>query len=463
MPVFSPQDLLPVFRAFPDARRGWIAYSGGLDSTVLLQAVAALRPRLRLEIVAVHFDHGLQAESAAWAEHCRACCARLGLPLVVRSLALSPVSGASLEALAREARQAAWQALIDTGDLLLTAHHGDDQAETVLLALLRGSGPKGLAAMPECAPFGRGAWRLRPLLAYGRRDLAAYARTQDLEWVEDPSNHSLTFDRNFLRQRVLPLLKERWPGCAASLAQSARHCAEAQEWIDQLAARGQREARGARPKTLSITALAAWPVSRIRAILRHWIAHLGLPPPPRRRLDNLCAQIRTAAPVRSPRVAWQGAEVRRYRDELFAMPPLPPPPADAPRPWREGSWTLPPGLGQLRLCDPAGVFLDPLTRWPAGLDIRFGTSGVRCQPGPEARHRRLKHLFQEAGIPPWLRPYVPLLFAAGQLVAIGDFWRCASAPPAAGPPFRVSWEGGVRAHPGYPSATDVFAALQKNT
>ena len=451
MALPTPERLLQALDPFPNAPRLWVALSGGLDSTVLLHLLVAARELRPLDLAAIHVDHGLSPTAGDWADHCQRLCDQLAVPLTLRHLALQRQRGESLEALARAGRYAALSAIAGPGDLVLTAQHQDDQAETLLLALLRGSGVKGLAAMPRRARLGE-AWLLRPLLGYRRAELLAYARAQGLTWIEDPSNGDLDFDRNYLRARILPLLAERWPACAASLSRSAAHCAEAQDLIAGLAAREIALIEGSRAGTLSLAALAARAPALQAAVLRHWLADLGLPTPDSRHLGRIRAELMRARPDRTPLVAWPGCETRRYRDDLYAMAPLPPVPGAGVLEWLGGELTLPAGLGCLRLLDRLGARLDPTACWPAGLEVRFGARGLVCRPGDQPHQRRLKHLFQEAAIPPWLRPYVPCLFDGAQLVAVGDLWRCTLPTPDDG--IRLHWEGGIRDHPGFPQAAD---------
>jgi tRNA(Ile)-lysidine synthase len=446
MAVPTPERLLQALDLCPDAPRLWVALSGGLDSTVLLHALAAARELRPLDLAAIHVDHGLSPAAGDWADHCRRLCNHLAVPLTLRRLSLQRQRGESLEALAREGRYAALSAIAGPGDLVLTAQHQDDQAETLLLALLRGSGVKGLAAMPRRARLG-GAWLLRPLLGYRRAELLAYARAQGLTWIEDPSNGDLDFDRNYLRARILPLLAERWPACAASLSRSAAHCAEAQDLIAGLAAREISRIGGSRPGTLSLAALGVRAPALQAAVLRHWFSDLGLPTPDSRHLGRIRAELMRARPDRTPLVAWPGCETRRYRDDLYAMTPLPPVPGAVVLEWRAGELPLPAGLGCLRLLDRVGARQDPVACWPSGLEVRFGARGLRCRRADQPHQRRLKHLFQEAAIPSWLRPYVPCLFDGAHLVAVGDLWRCIL--PTADDGIRLHWEGGIRDHPGF--------------
>jgi tRNA(Ile)-lysidine synthase len=404
----------------PRARRYWVAYSGGLDSSVLLHALAAIRQRLPAPIEVLHLDHGLHPDSTRWAVHCRDQCEHLQLPCTQRRLLLTQRPGDSLEARAREARLAAFQDLLEPGDLLLTAQHRDDQAETVLLQLLRGSGLDGLAAMPQLTPLGRG-YMARPLLEFTRGELRRYALQQAITWIDDPSNAAEHFDRNFLRHRVLPLLAERWPAWSATLARSAGHCGEARALLDTLLAPRLRAVGGSKAHTLSVAALANLDPAMGRELLRHWIRERG------------------HRPDRQPLVEWPGSQVRRYRDDLFLLAPLPPHPAGNIVDWAHGDAVeLGGGLGVVR-AEPSGAAAR--LRRDGSLTIRFGVTALRCRPGSGRPHRALKHLYQERGVPDWLRPFVPLLFRDGALLAVGGLWRCQGIDAMADIPWRLSWTG----------------------
>lgn len=438
MSALSPDSLLSRLTSFSDARIGWIAYSGGLDSSVLLHALFSIHDRLAFELRALHVDHGLHADSKAWSEHCSETCRRLWIPLEVRSVEVTPGRGESLEAVARQARYEIMADLLAPGDLLLTAQHRDDQAETLLLALMRGSGPKGLAAMPPLAPLGAGRL-IRPLLEYSRAELLDYANRENLDWLEDPSNRNLSFDRNFLRHQVLPLLSERWPSCATGIARSAAHCAEAQGIIELFAEDELSRVGGRRPETLSISRLGNLALPLRKAVLRCWLRKRGLASPDSRHLGRILAEVMRARADANPLVAWRGCEVRRYRDELFAMEPLPPAPGPEPLPWKTAVLSLPDGLGRLEILAEDGSALDPTDIAADGLEVRFGVAGLFCREGRAGHRRSLKKLFQEAAVPPWLRPYVPLIFARGDLVAVGDIQLCDSKGAGREPELRVNW------------------------
>ncbi len=440
MRAFDPEHLVRVLAPFSGAARVWVAFSGGLDSTCLLSAAAAVRGSLPAPLAAVHLDHGLHPDSPRWAEHCRAVCSAMDIPMVTRRLAIGPIPGESLEAIAREARYTALAARLGPGELLLTAQHQDDQAETLLLALLRGSGLEGLAAMPLMSDLGPGRL-VRPLLGVPRAALEAYAREQGLTWIEDPSNASLTFDRNYLRQRVLPLLRARWPAAAATLARSAAHCAEAVELIQDWAGQVLAGLGGSRPGTLSIPALRRLDPPLCRAVLRQWLRREGFRLPDSAHLGRILGEVLPARADGRPLVSWAGCEIRRYRGELFALRPLPPGPADEPLSWNGAVLELPQPLGTLALAP-----LERFSEVGAGdpvrpLQVRFGVEGQWCRPSATGHRRPLKKLFQEAGIPAWLRPHVPLVFDGDRLVAVAGVCGCARQRASDSRAQRIRWCG----------------------
>ncbi|MBK1706289.1 tRNA lysidine(34) synthetase TilS [Halochromatium glycolicum] len=424
MAAFSVEVLRSELERWPFPARLWLAFSGGLDSHVLLHACSRLREPLSLRLHAIHVDHGLHPASGDWSNHCRAVCAGLDVPFTGRRVQVSRRPGESLEAVAREVRYRVLAEVLTPGDTLMTAQHLDDQAETLLLALLRGSGVHGLAAMPQSAPLGSGTL-LRPLLGIERDALLAYAREHHLCWLDDPANETLAFDRNRLRSRVLPLLRERWPAAARTIARSAGHCADAAQTLDEWADAQLPAVAGGRPSALSVAGLAALQPRQARLLLRRWLTARGFLAPSTVLLRRILDEVLGARADATPLVAWPGCEVRRYRDDLFALVPLPPPPAVA-LDWVEGhKLELPSGLGWLEA---------PQAPLPP-LQVRFGEPGRLC--AAEARPRRpLTKLFQEAGIPSWLRPLVPLLVdPAGALRLVPGVCGCGLSKTA------VRWRG----------------------
>jgi tRNA(Ile)-lysidine synthase len=426
--AFGPAELAVRLRALVGTLAGArlaVAFSGGGDSLALLAALAVLARRHRgLAVRALHVDHGLQRGSRAWARRCRALAAGLGVPFVLRRAQVHAPRGQSLEAAARSARYALLARALAPGECLLTAHHLEDQAETVLLQLLRGSGVAGLAAMPVAAPLGRGRL-LRPLLEVPRAALRAYVDRRGLECIEDPMNLDGRFDRVHVRLDVLPRLLARWPGAVRSLARTAAHARDARQLLGELAdSDGALAADGA---GLSVRVLRRLSPARRRNLVRGWIARQGGRVPDARRLAQIVGPLLDAREDAQPLVAWEGGVVRRaagrleWESALQAARPAVAPAIDAWR-WRdEPSLLLPGGRGRLELRqDPHGdLDLDSL---PAVLAVRWRRGGECLRPRPGGPARSLKGLLQVARIGTTERAAMPLLYSGAQLVAAGDRW-----------------------------------------
>lgn len=420
--------------------RYWLAYSGGLDSHVLLHALHGLIVRQPgVTLGAVHVHHGLRPEADQWAAHCMAVCAALDIPCQVLHVQARPAAGESPEDAARRARYHALRGVVEAGDCLLTAHHQDDQAETLLLQLLRGCGVAGLAGMPVCAEFGAGLLA-RPLLTHSRAELRDYAEHYSLRWVEDGSNAETGFDRNYLRHEIMPRLRARWPATAAALTRSAGHCAAATELLQTLATQDLAGLRGPVPGTLMINRLQTLDATRQDNVLRAWIRELGLPMPSTAHLRQVRCELMTAAVDAMPCVRWPGAELRRYRDLLHAMTPLPVHDVGQVLDWDlQQPLTLPGGNGHLRVAQGLGQGLDPALRGQR-ISVRFRRGGEICKPVGRGHHHDLRKLFQEAGVPPWQRERIPLLYVDGELAAVVGFWVCEPYQAAAqGPGLVVEW------------------------
>lgn len=422
-PPLQAQAVVSAVPALSGQGRLFVAYSGGLDSTVLLHLLSHHYPRPD-RVRAVHVDHGLQPQSAEWAAWCRRQCAAWSVPFKSLAVCVDRGGGVGVEAAARQARYRALFGAMGGDDILATGQHADDQAETLLLQLLRGAGPRGLAAMPSQRAAEGGRTLVRPLLGCTRTTLHAYALRHGLQWLEDPSNARQDLQRNYVRHALMPVLRARWPQLTVTLGRSAALCAEAAALMDELAAQDLAGVR-AEPRcgALSAAALSDLASRRARNVLRHWLCGLGLSTPTRAHLRQVERDVLQSAPESSPRVGWPGAEVRRYRDQVWAMPTLASPPApDLALPWRPGEQPqlcLPSGCGRLLAESTRGAGLR-LDERP--LDITFRSGGERLRPEPGGRTRTLKHLCQEAGIPPWVRARLPLVYVEDKLVAVADRW-----------------------------------------
>ncbi len=438
--VFTPAELLPILATLPPASRWWVAYSGGLDSHCLLHALANLAP-YRLRLAAVYVDHGLNPASSEWGRHGARICEALGVPYRVIPVQAAPQPGESPEAAARTARYGALAGVMAAGDGLFTAHHQNDQAETLLLQLLRGAGPRGLAAMPWLAPFPPG-WLARPLLQVNRQALRGYGQSQGLVWVEDDSNGREDYRRNYLRQQILPRLTARWPGATATLARAAIHQGET---ADLLLTLGRMDlGAAARGNVLTLSSnLIELPTSRLRNGLRSWIQDCGFLPPSSHVLEQLVTQVLPARWDATPCLSWPGAELRRYRDRLFLLSPLRPLPALT---W-EVSWdfteplVLPWG-GKLIAESISGDALlqsGEIAATGEGVTVRRRRGGEICRAPGRTHHHPLKDWWQQAGIPPWERERTPLLYQGGELVAVPGLCQSYSPPPGE-TMWRIQWQ-----------------------
>jgi tRNA(Ile)-lysidine synthase len=447
----KPSEFGPVWlrerlaRLLPDAGNEalCVAFSGGADSTALLAALARWPGRRRLRLRAVHIDHGLHPDSAAWSRHAAQVARSLGVPCVVRAARVRRARGESLEAAARTLRYRLLAEVLGPGEALLTAHTQDDQLETVLLQLLRGAGVAGIAAMPEIAPFAAGSLA-RPLLSRARAELRDWLRGQGLPWVEDPSNADLTLDRNYLRARVLPPLRARWPGAGATVARAARYAAEAQRLLDGLA-RADVAAASHGPH-LSVPALRALSAERRRNALRYWIAARHLSVPPARRLEEIAGPMLAARLDAQPFVDWQGARVQRAAGllELVATGGAAGevPAGEVTWRWREVPvCALGAGCGELAIRPATHGPLDTAAL-PDALSVRWRRGGERLRPVRGGPRRALKSLLQEAHVPPAQRARLPLLYAGARLIAVADLWldESVQATGAGAARARLAWD-----------------------
>jgi len=424
---FSAAQLLAVLQAHvPIGTNGFVvALSGGADSSALLAALAQLRGAALpgapqgLPIRAVHVDHGLQAASVSFREACASLCADLGVPLAIVAVPVEAQAGVSIEAAARDARYAGLAAQLRAGECLLTAHHGEDQAETLLLQALRGAGLKGLASMPVCRQFAAG-WHLRPLLSQRRADLRQFAAALGIAGTLDPMNADHRYDRVYLRRQLWPLIENRWPGAGLALSRTAAHVAEAQELLETIADADLAVLRDG--DALSVPRLRTLASARQVNALRRWIFEARALPPPAARLLEALRQILDADADHLPAIVWDARALRRYRDRIF-LTAATPPRLEMRRRWEilaQPHFDLGAGLGQLHCVERIGG-LDR-RRLPAALLVRGREGGEALKLRHSASTRSVQHLCQELGVLPWMRDALPFVYAGDELIGIGDLW-----------------------------------------
>ena len=397
----------------------WLAYSGGVDSQVLLHLLSCLKKSQGIDVRAVYIDHGLQSESKDWRQHCADSCLSLCIPFQSISVNAQPLQGESPEATARHARYKALENLIEDNDCLLTAQHQDDQAETFLLQLFRGAEAAGLASMPFYSAFSKG-WHARPLLNASQQQLLDYAKQNDLHWVEDPSNRDCKFDRNLIRHTFIPKLKERWPSIDKTLSNAAHQQAENKQLIEQLAAEDLKKIETIETG-LSIDDLKKLSEARCRNVLRFWIKQQGFNVAPRKILQQLLQQVFHAKNDAMPEIHWSNVVAHRFRNTLYVLFDVE---HDATQTFQ---WQA---NDELRI-ESLNVQLKMSKTYEAGLSkeilnqtlhVCFRQGGEKIQPlGRNARHS-LKKLFQEAGVPPWQREKIPLIYLQDELIAVAGYW-----------------------------------------
>jgi tRNA(Ile)-lysidine synthase len=400
-----------------------IGLSGGADSVVLLHLLHKLAARYSWQLSALHVHHGISRNADAWAEFCTGLCERLRIPFHVEHVDIAPLREHGIEAAARKLRIAAFSR--QTSDYVALAHHADDQAETLLLQLLRGAGVRGASAMPVLGLSKRpmldrraGApGLLRPLLHCSRREILDYAAAHGLQWVEDESNSNDSYPRNFLRHRVMPLLKQHFPAYRDTLGRSAQHFAEASELLDELARQDAGQALD--DNAMPAAALRELSTARAKNLLRYFLHAQGAPMPQSAHLEEMLRQLCDARQDAAVNVRLGDHQVRRYRDSVYLLPATAGFDHGFVLPWRgEAILDWPPLATRLHFSHATGkgISMQKLQRAPLTLRLRKGSETLK--PHPAAAKRTLKNLLQQHHIPPWQRERLPLLYCGEELVCV---------------------------------------------
>ncbi len=440
-----------------------VAYSGGVDSHVLLHLCSQLKNSpsgFEQSFSAVYIDHGLSQHSNKWGKHCQHICFELDIPLTIIEVDARPKNGQSPEASARTARYQAFSQLLRNNECLLTAQHLDDQAETLLLQLLRGSGTKGLSAMPRVKPFSKG-YLCRPILDYKKQDILDYARQHQLQWIEDESNQQQRFDRNYLRQTILPLLEERWPAVKENFAKSAEVLAESQLLLDDIADSDLQSLFFVNHNgDIEYDKILLEPTvklldanddnnlecrhdqARLNNLLRQWIHINHLPMPSKKILEQIVKTVLLAGEDAMPLVSWKRdairCEIRRYQNKLYLL--------DVSMSYQnpvnsmssQKDKTVP--AADITLMQNQTVFLNKTNTYlrlsstvekginkgfdrqmliSKTINVRFRQGGERYRQTPDSHSRLLKHWFQKQSIPPWEREHMPLIYWGDELIQVG--------------------------------------------
>lgn len=389
-----------------------VGLSGGIDSVVLLHLLAQISARFGWRISALHVHHGISQHADSWAAFCVALCAKYAIPLQIERVDIAPLRAKGIEAAARQLRQAALSR--QATDFIVLAHHRDDQAETLLLQLLRGAGVRGASAMAMHQPRTNLPDLLRPLLETDRSELEAYAREQGLRWVEDDSNLDVSYPRNYLRHQVLPVLQQRFPSYRVTLARSARHFAEAAELLDELAELDGSSA--IQDERLNVAALCQLSKARGKNLLRYFLAGRGAPIPDATRLEEMLRQLCEAGREAQIRITWQDWQLRCYRAHAYVLPAALPV-ADFAIVWKgESDMILPASHGALHFesVTGRGLNLSKLQQDVVTVRSRQGSETIKLDA--ERPRQSLRNLLQQQGVPPWQRELLPYLYCGNELV-----------------------------------------------
>jgi tRNA(Ile)-lysidine synthase len=398
-----------------EGRKVCVGYSGGLDSSVLLDQVCEVVPKNA--IAALHVNHGLSAYSNDWEEHCQSECERQKIAFYAERVQVVKANK-GIEDAARNARYRAFQKHVSPGDILLLAHHANDQAETVLFRFLRGTGLRGASGIHQQRLVAN-LDILRPLLHVTRRELELYAQHKKLSWIEDESNLDERFDRNFIRQRVIPLLETRWPQAAKKIAESASHAAQnlavLNDYLDQeLVSLSRRKERLG--ESIDLAGFTALPKQRANLLLQRWCESLGVDIPNSVHLAKLFEVI-AAKEDAKPCLNWGRAELRRFDHRLYLLPSI-----------ELGSLSEQNWHPSEVLRFDNGFTLSCLNHESLSSDtvftLRSRNNSERCRPIGRAHRQTVKKLLQEHHLEPWLRDCVPFVYLANELVAVPGVWNC---------------------------------------
>lgn len=411
--------LLDISNGLPPAanekRRIVLAFSGGIDSSALLHILSGDESKKNFSIVAAHVNHNIQSDSNRWAKHCRSVASDYDVPFLEQTIVCKPTPGESSEAWARDQRYRWFKEIIKAGDLLLTAHHQDDQLETFFLQLIRGAGPHGLGGIRSIRSFGDG-FLARPMLTKSREEVRTYLVNQQIPYIEDPSNRNPDFDRNYLRAEIVPRLRARWPHVARSVSNASEVQRALADELDKRADVFLNENRSNGGGLSRADLLAVSPDDRF-SIFRQWCIHSGVQLLERRHFYEIEKTIFDRVPNPTLIIEWKNAVLRFFRGELYLSQ------------WEQTfdpslrfAWNLRDPLklpnGLLKTDVGHGETLDPKFRdYPIQVGF-YQRVGERCHPSTRGHSQTLKKLFQEWHVPPWMRNKVPIIWIDGKIAAV---------------------------------------------
>lgn len=417
-----------------------VAFSGGLDSSVLLAMAARYARETNADLSAVHVNHNLSKNAPTWQAHCASVCYDLGVPLTTQNVSID-AQGIGTEAAARNARYSAIAEVAQSDSLILLGQHKNDQTETFLLQLLRGAGPTGLSAMAEYSINSFGSRLIRPLLAFSRAQILEYAQCNSLSWVEDESNANNHYDRNYLRNEVIPAVKQRWPHADETVNRAIAHIAEQNELLQEVVTEKRQQLQSQQGQ-LKIQQLMSLTMPWQKQILKNWIADKGIQQPSQKVLQRVIEDCLNARDDAQPKVTWGQWQCCRFNGGLYLLQQQPDMPAVELDIRPDETLILPGDAGNLTLkrqnidADNNDALYLPET---AVLKVTFGGFSRRFRPGGSAISKPLHQWFKAWQVPPWERQIMPILVWQNEVIAVGE--RLTGQQPVGdGCVVRVAWQ-----------------------
>ena len=417
--TLSADSFLSVLQELDNVNKFWLAYSGGMDSSVLLHLFYLNKEKIKHQIEVLYVNHGLQQEADDWADFCQKQCEDYDFSFTELKISESCPKGESVEAWAREKRYQLIEDIMKPKDVLFSGHHKDDQVETFFLHALRGAGARGLSAMPLIKKK-KDTFYARPLLIYSREDIKHYANEHDLIWQEDKSNSDSRYDRNYFRHKLSPIIEDRWPAYRETINRLIEHQKETRLLLDELAIEDINSAKHDNETSLDINIIKTLSKARQKNLLFVWLEQLGLQIPGSRHIEKIISDIIHSDLDKSPCVNWADVEIRRYKNTLYALKKLQDYDVDTEFKWQPES-ILNIFEETLMAKQGKGIGISQNKINEDNFIIRFRKGGEKIKPDNASHSKTVKQLFQERSVLPWYRNKIPLIYVNDELVAIPGF------------------------------------------
>lgn len=417
--TLSRNTFLSVLQELGKVNKFWLAYSGGMDSSVLLHLFYLNKEKVKHPIEVLYVNHGLQQEADDWAVFCQKQCEKYDFPFTELTVSESCPTGESIEAWAREKRYQLIGDIMNPNDVLFSGHHKDDQVETFFLQAFRGAGARGLSAMPLIKKK-KDIFYARPLLNYSREEIKHYANQQGLNWQEDKSNSDSRYDRNYFRHKISPIIENRWPSYRETINRVIGHQKETKLLLDELAIEDINNAKHDNEISLDINTIKTLSEARQKNLLFVWLEQLGLQIPGSRHIEKVISDIINSDLDKSPCVNWADVEIRRYKNTLYASKKLQDYDADTEFKWQPEN-ILNVFEETLMAKQAKGVGVSQNKVNGTHFIVRFRKGGEKIKPGNSSHSKTLKQLFQERSVLPWYRNKIPLVYVNDELAAIPGF------------------------------------------